>query len=186
MGKDEVTVVLFPGSSGAPKKLRLPRRVVKLGIWVAFLVLIGFLGSTFYFTQQYLRLQGSETELAKLLRDSKIRKIQVEKFAQQVKNFETEMARLDDPNLATHVRDGSEPVTPIWPPMFEMDLNPSPQLAKDGRGGVEPCQRCKNTNVFACQRCERRGRTLPNAGKYFARDRKLPTAVGDAYRLDSM
>ena len=95
MGKDEVTIVLFPGSSGAPKKLRLPRRVVKFGVLVSFVVLIGFLGSTFYFTQQYLRLQGSETELAKLLRDSKIRKIQVEKFAQQVKNFETEMARLE-------------------------------------------------------------------------------------------
>jgi murein DD-endopeptidase MepM/ murein hydrolase activator NlpD len=95
VGKDEVTIVLFPGSSGAPKKLRLPRRVVKFGVLVSFVVLIGFLGSTFYFTQQYLRLQGSETELAKLLRDSKIRKIQVEKFAQQVKNFETEMARLE-------------------------------------------------------------------------------------------
>ena len=46
----------------------------------SFVVFIGFLGSTFYFTQQYLRLQGSETDLVKLRRDSKIRKIQVEKY----------------------------------------------------------------------------------------------------------
>jgi murein DD-endopeptidase MepM/ murein hydrolase activator NlpD len=95
MGKDEVTIVLFPGTSGAPKKMRLPKRVVKCSILVSFVVLIGFLGSVFYFTQQYLLLQSSEIELVKLRRDSKIRKIQVEKFAQQVKGFETEMARLE-------------------------------------------------------------------------------------------
>ena len=95
MGKDEVTIVLFPGTSGAPKKLRLRKYIVKIGVLVSFFVLTGFLWSTYYFTKQYLRLQGSESELVKLRRDSKIRKIQVEKFAQQVKNFETEMARLE-------------------------------------------------------------------------------------------
>ena len=68
---------------------------MKFGVLVSFVVLIGFLGSVFYFSQQYLSLQGSENELVKLRRDSKIRKIQVAKFAQQVKNFETQMARLE-------------------------------------------------------------------------------------------
>ncbi|MDE1045332.1 MAG: M23 family metallopeptidase [Nitrospinaceae bacterium] len=95
MGKDEVTIVLFPGTLRSPKKVRLPQRVVKFGVLVSFVVLIGFLGSVFYFSQQYLSLQGSENELVKLRRDSKIRKIQVAKFAQQVKNFETQMARLE-------------------------------------------------------------------------------------------
>ena len=95
MGKDEVTIVLFPGKLRAPKKIHLPQRVVKFGALVSFVVLIGFLGSVFYFSQQYLSLQGSENELVELRRDSKIRKIQVAKFAQQVKNFETQMARLE-------------------------------------------------------------------------------------------
>jgi murein DD-endopeptidase MepM/ murein hydrolase activator NlpD len=95
VGKDEFTIVVFPGSLSAPKKLRLPRRFVKFGALVAFVVFVGVLGSSFYFVQQYLHLQGSETELVKLRRESKIRKIQVEKFAQQVKNFETEMVRLE-------------------------------------------------------------------------------------------
>ena len=68
---------------------------MKFRIIVSFVVLIGFLGSSFYFIQQYLKLQDSETELVKLRRESKIRKIRVEKFAQQVKNFETEMVRLE-------------------------------------------------------------------------------------------
>ena len=95
MGKDEVTIVLFPGKLRSPKKIRLSQHVVKYGVLVSFVVLIGFLGSIFYFSQQYLSLQGSENELVKLRRDSKIRKIQVAKFAQQVKNFETQMARLE-------------------------------------------------------------------------------------------
>ena len=95
MGKDEVTIVLFPGILRAPKKISLPQHIVKLGVLVSFVVLIGFLGSIFYFSQQYLSLQGSENELVELRRDSKIRKIQLAKFTQQVKNFETEMARLE-------------------------------------------------------------------------------------------
>ena len=95
MGKDEFTIVFFPGSLSVPRKLHLPKRFVKFGILVSFVVLIGVLGSSFYFVQQYSKLQGSETELVKLQRDAKIRKIQVEKFAQQVKNFETEMVRLE-------------------------------------------------------------------------------------------
>lgn len=95
MGKDEVTIVLFPGTLRTPKKISLPQRVVKFGVLVSFVVLIGFLGSVFYFSQQYLSLQGSENELVELRRHSKIRKIQVAKFAQQVKNFETQMARLE-------------------------------------------------------------------------------------------
>ena len=95
MGKDDVTIVIFPGSLSTPKKLRLPKRLVKFSILVSFVVLIGFLGSSFYFIQQYLKLQGSEAELVKLRRESKIRKIQFEKFTQQVKNFETEMVRLE-------------------------------------------------------------------------------------------
>ena len=95
MDKDEVTIVLFTGKLRAPKKIRLAQNVVKFGVLVSFVVLIGFLGSVLYFSQQYLSLQGSENELVKLRRDSKIRKIQVAKFAQQVKNFETQMARLE-------------------------------------------------------------------------------------------
>ena len=95
MGKDEFTIVIFPGSLSTPRKLRLPNRLVKISILVSFVVLIGVLGSSFYFIQQYLKLQDSETELVKLRRESKIRKIRVEKFAQQVKNFETEMVRLE-------------------------------------------------------------------------------------------
>jgi murein DD-endopeptidase MepM/ murein hydrolase activator NlpD len=95
LGKDEVTIVLFPGRLRSPKKIRLPQRIVKFGVSVSFVVLIAFLCSVFYFSQQYLSLKGSENELVKLRRDSKIRKIQVAKFAQQVKNFETQMARLE-------------------------------------------------------------------------------------------
>ena len=95
VGKDEFTIVIFPGSLSTPRKLRLPKRLVKISILVSFVVLIGVLGSSFYFIQQYLKLQGSEAELVKLRHESKIRKIQVEKFTQQVKNFETEMVRLE-------------------------------------------------------------------------------------------
>jgi len=89
--KEDYTVVVFSGAMASPKKFRLPKKFAKVG----FIVLVTFLGTSFYFAQQYMKLQENETELAKLRKESKIRKIQVEKFSHQVKNFETEMARLE-------------------------------------------------------------------------------------------
>jgi len=51
--------------------------------------------STFiYFSQKYYYLADDETELTELRRESKIRKIQAEKIATQMKNLESDMARL--------------------------------------------------------------------------------------------
>ena len=91
MQKEDYTVVVFSGAMASPKKFRLPKKFAKIGL----IVLVTFLGTSLYFAQQYITLQENETELAKLREKSKIRKIQVEKFSHQVKNFETEMARLE-------------------------------------------------------------------------------------------
>ena len=91
MQKDDYTVVVFSGEMASPKKFSLPKKFAKVGL----IVLVTFLGISFYFLQQYIKLQENEVELTKLRKESKIRKIQVEKFSHQVKNFETEMARLE-------------------------------------------------------------------------------------------
>ena len=91
MQKEDYTVVVFSGAMASPKKFRLSKKFAKIGL----IVLITFLGTSLYFAQQYMTLQENETELAKLRKESKIRKIQVEKFSHQVKNFETEMAILE-------------------------------------------------------------------------------------------
>ena len=95
MQKDDFTVVVFPGAMGSPKKFCLPKKFAKIGFAVTGVLFVALIASSVYFVQQYMELQGNETELAKLRKESKIRKIQVEKFSHQVKNFETEMARLE-------------------------------------------------------------------------------------------
>ena len=95
MQKDEFTVVIFPGAKGSPKKFHLSKRFAKLAFTITGVLILAFLGSSVYFAKQYLKLQGNEIELAKIQKESNIRKIQVEKFSHQVKNFETEMARLE-------------------------------------------------------------------------------------------
>jgi murein DD-endopeptidase MepM/ murein hydrolase activator NlpD len=93
--KDQFTIVVFPWTSSSPKKICLPKKFAKIGFIVTGVLFVVFFGSSVYFVQQYLQLKGNETELAKLRKESKIRKIQVEKFSHQVKNFETEMVRLE-------------------------------------------------------------------------------------------
>jgi len=93
--KDEFTVVIFPGAKGSPKKFHLSKKFAKFAFAITGVLILAFLGSSVYFTKQYLKLRGNEIELAKIQKESNIRKIQVEKFSDQVKNFETEMARLE-------------------------------------------------------------------------------------------
>jgi murein DD-endopeptidase MepM/ murein hydrolase activator NlpD len=148
VGKDDFTIVIFSGALGAPRKLRLPKRLVKLSVLVSFVVLVGVLGSSFYFTQQYLRLQGGETELVKLRRESKIRKIQVEKFAQQVKNFETEMARLErfekKLRVITALENSPQSIEKNWGVGGPYGLSTNSFTTAMGRGAATMVERLSN------------------------------------------
>ena len=95
MQKDHFTIVVFPGALGSPKKISLPKKLAKFIFITTGILFVTFLGSSVYFVQQYLKLQGNEIELAKLRKESKIIKIQVEKFSHNVKNFETKITRLE-------------------------------------------------------------------------------------------
>lgn len=95
MDKDTYTLIVFPGATGNPKRIQVPKHWFRAGISFVLILLVGFAGSSAYLTHRYFQLVEEEVELTELRRESKIRKIQVEKFAQQVKNFESEMSRLE-------------------------------------------------------------------------------------------
>ena len=94
MDKDVYTLVVFPGVTGAPKRIQVSKTWFRASLYLVLVLAIGFTGSSVYLGQRYSQLVSGEAELTELRRESKIQKIQVEKFAQQVKNFETEMSRL--------------------------------------------------------------------------------------------
>ncbi len=95
MKKEVYTFVLFPGSTGTPKRVQLSKKAVKIGL-ISFLVLfVVFVSSSVYFTKEYLQFRDDQVEVAELRREGKIQKVQIERFRQQVRNFETEMSRLE-------------------------------------------------------------------------------------------
>ncbi len=87
-------MVVFPGS-GSPKNIRLSKWLVKVAVLGLILLLAGLGGSSYYFSNQYFHLLDGQAELSKIKRESKIQKVQLEKFSHRIKNFETEMARLE-------------------------------------------------------------------------------------------
>ena len=93
--KEFYTIVLFPGSTGSPKRIQIPGNWFKAITYSALVLIVCITISSVYLSQRYFQLAGDEVELTELRRASKIRKIQVEKFAQQIKNFESEMTRLE-------------------------------------------------------------------------------------------
>ena len=93
--KEFYTLVFFPGTTGSPKRIQISENWFRVGIYSALILFIGLTASSAFIFQRYFQLVDDEVELTELQRSSKIRKIQVEKFAQQVKNFESEMIRLE-------------------------------------------------------------------------------------------
>ncbi len=94
MDKEDYSVVFFPGAAASPKRFLISRRWFRICGYSALVVLIGVVSTLIYFSQKYYYLASDEVELTELRRESKIRKIQAEKIAVQVKNLESEMSRL--------------------------------------------------------------------------------------------
>jgi len=93
--KNDLTLRLFPSDTGAPKKIRLPKKLVKTVLAVSVVILVSVVGSSVYFVKKYIQLTNEQVEFAELKRESKIHRIQVDKLGQQVKEFSTEMSRLE-------------------------------------------------------------------------------------------
>ncbi len=87
--------MLFPGDTGSPKKIRLPKNFFRVAVVISTVLFISVIGSSIYFAKKYVQLIDDKVEIAELKRESKIHKIQVEKLGLQVKEFSTEMSRLE-------------------------------------------------------------------------------------------
>ncbi len=118
MTKENITLMIFPGTSGSPKKISVPRRIIRLGIILSLVGIVGVTGASIYFTKQYIQLVDERVEVSDLRRESKIHKIQVDKLGQQVKEFSTEMSRLErfanKLRVITDIGESPAPVEKDW------------------------------------------------------------------------
>ncbi len=95
MQKDAYTIVVFPGSTGSPKRIQLSKNSAKVALISLVVLSLCFGGAGIYSINQYFNYQNGQVELASLKRQEKIQKTQIDKFGKQVRSFETEMARLE-------------------------------------------------------------------------------------------
>jgi len=110
--------MLFPSDTGTPKKIRLPKNLVKTALTISAVLFVSVAGSSVYFVKKYIQLTADQVETAELKRESKIHKIQVDKLGQQVKEFSTEMSRLErfanKLRVITDLGDSPAPVEKDW------------------------------------------------------------------------
>lgn len=177
MQKEDYTLVVFPGTSGSPKKYRLPKRFAKIGFMLSGVLLVAFLGFSVHFTQQYLKLQGNESELAELLKESKIRKIQVEKFAHQVKNFETEMARLErfekKLRVITALENSPKSAEKNWGVGGPYGLSTSSFNTSMGRGAANMVERLSNGLAHLDKQAKIQNISFQELDNFFKNQRSL-------------
>ncbi len=118
MKKNDITLMLFPGDTGAPKKIRVPKNMVKAVVTISAVLFVSVVGSSVYFVKKYIQMTADQVETAELKRESKIHKIQVDKLGQQVKEFSTEMSRLErfanKLRVITDLGDSPAPVEKDW------------------------------------------------------------------------
>ena len=116
--KEFYTIVFFPGATGSPKRIQVPKHWFRAGVYSALILILCITFSSAYLSQRYFQLVVDEDELTELRRTFKLRKIQVEKFAQQIKNFELEMTRLErfekKLRVITALEDSPQAVAKNW------------------------------------------------------------------------
>jgi len=116
--KNDITLMLFPGDAGSPKKIRLSKKLFNIALAVSAVMLVSMVGSSIYFVKKYIQLTGDQVEIAGLKRESKIQKMQVDKLGQQVKEFSTEMSRLErfanKLRVITDLGDSPTPIEKDW------------------------------------------------------------------------
>lgn len=95
MSKEVYTIVVFPGSTGAPIKFSVTKALAKTALVFALVAGLGITGSSYYFSKQVAKWGEKDTELADLRRETRLQKVQIEKFSHQVRTIENEMARLE-------------------------------------------------------------------------------------------
>ena len=95
MSREVYTIVVFPGSTGAPIKFRITKVVAKIAIVFTLVLGLGITGSSYYFSQQVAKWDNKDIELADLRRETRLQKVQIEKFSHQVRTIENEMSRLE-------------------------------------------------------------------------------------------
>ena len=94
MQKENLTVVVFPGNTEKPLKFRISKILARVLLSLTFFAFLAVGGSSYYFSSDYFRLRMETVELTELRREARLQKIQVERFSQRIKSFETEMSRL--------------------------------------------------------------------------------------------
>ena len=116
--KEYYTIVCFPGETEEKRRGQMPKNWFRAGLYTALALLVLTTVSSTYLSQRYFQLIDDEIELTELRRASKIRKIQVAKFAQQVKSFESEMTRLErfekKLRVITALEDSPQAVAKNW------------------------------------------------------------------------
>lgn len=95
MNNEEYTIVVFPSSTSKPKKYSVSDKFIRKGM-VAFISLfVIFAGIGTYIVNDYFELRDNAVDVAHLKREAKIQKVKVDQFSQALKNFESELARLE-------------------------------------------------------------------------------------------
>lgn len=96
MDKEVYTIVVFPEATEKPKRFQISKKFAKGTLYAGLILAVGVAGALTFLTQQYLQYRTDKIELAELKHKSKIQKVQIEKFGKRVRNFETEMSRLEN------------------------------------------------------------------------------------------
>jgi len=95
VSREVYTIVVFPGSTGAPKKFRITKVAAKIAIVFTLALGLAITGSSYYFSQQVVKWDNKDVELADLRRETRLQKVQIERFTHQVRTIENEMSRLE-------------------------------------------------------------------------------------------
>lgn len=95
MTKKHYTVMVFPEALGNPKKFKISKFLFKSFVSLAVITSVLLIGISVILVDRYSSVSEEAKEAGKLRTETRTQKLQIQKFAKQVKEFEKQMARLE-------------------------------------------------------------------------------------------
>jgi murein DD-endopeptidase MepM/ murein hydrolase activator NlpD len=95
MQKRYYNIVIFPESLGNPKKFKISKIWLRLSVGLFSLCFLSIIGSTVFFAHRYFAISKGASGMGEWRAETKTRKLHIQKFEKQVKDFEKQLARLE-------------------------------------------------------------------------------------------
>ncbi len=89
------SIILCSDLTGKFRSFRIYKHILKTCLTIFIIITLSITGFSVFFIQQYIKMNKELVDLEDVLRENRLQKIEIERFAQKIRDFDVQMVRLE-------------------------------------------------------------------------------------------